>query len=139
VVLVDRSPLDARQESLPDARLSDALQRSLAGRPAVEVADDGDLRGVRGEDAERDAVFSCARLDVRAQLLPEARVVALVEEEEVVGSEEGRRRRLSGFDLPGILRVGCFVGQTASLDVGSLANTRRARSPEDRPASPAAT
>ncbi len=60
------------------------------GVPAVEVADDGDALGVRGPDGEIGAGFAVDGDEMRAKLVVETVVAALVEEVEVhVGEQRG--------------------------------------------------
>ncbi len=83
VVLVDGPLLDARQEAFPDSGLADRLERMRARLPRVEVPDDRNRGGIRREDAEGRAANAVELAEVRAQLVVEPGVVALVEEEEV--------------------------------------------------------
>ena len=70
----------------PSQMPDDSRGRSgwLAGVPAVEVADDGDVLGRRGPDGEVGAGGAVARHRVGAELLVEAGVRALVEQVQVL-------------------------------------------------------
>jgi hypothetical protein len=88
VVLVDRPAPDARDERLPEAGVLDPGERMAVLAPAVEVAHHPHRLGVGGEDGERGPGHSVHDARMRAQPLVEPRVVALVEQVEVVRREE---------------------------------------------------
>ena len=90
VVLVDRSLADAGDEALPDAGVAAGRHGVGVGVPAIEVADDGDALGVRRPDGEVGAGLAVNGDEMRAKLVVETVVAALVEEVEVhVGEERG--------------------------------------------------
>ena len=128
-------PRPARRPARIPAQTPDSptrSERSLAGRPAVEVADDGDLGGVRGEDAERDAVAARRASRGASRASPRARVwlpwwkrkrSSAVKRD--AGSLRFPARRAfgaAGFRLrpgrSGVLPRGRLVGQGAASRVG---------------------
>ncbi len=74
--------------SPPRSRTVRSPERVALAVPAVEVAHDRHGRGVGRPDAERRAGDAARDARVRAELLVEPRVIALVEEKEVVGRQE---------------------------------------------------
>jgi len=87
VELVVGAGRDVRREALPDSRRAAGPQRVASGIPAVEVADDGDIAGVRCPDGEVDAVGAVGAHRVGAELVVEVEVRALIEEVQVVVAE----------------------------------------------------
>ncbi len=128
-VLVDGAPGDSGHETVPDAGASDRLEQVLLGIPAVEVAHDRDRGRVRRPDRELRAGDAAEGPGMRAELLVEPGVVALVEEKEVVGRQELfpvarrsrrlRRPRPSLFGQSSLLvrRQSTFVGRPLNLPV----------------------
>ena len=104
LVLVDGAGADVGDEELPDAGDAELAHLVEAPVPVVEVADDADAVGGRRPDGERDAAHVAEVADVRAQLLVDVPVAALVEEvlvERAEGGHEGvgvelRERRAAG-------------------------------------------
>jgi hypothetical protein len=97
--LVELPVAETRDEDLPDARGPEAAHRMVAAVPAVEVADDRDA-GRRGRpDREGDAEDPAEVARVRAQLLVDPVLVALVEEVEVLVAER-RQEAVRVAELP---------------------------------------
>ncbi len=91
VVLVERALAEARDEALPDARAVPAGPEGMAaGRPAVEVADDGDALGVRRPDGELRPRTAAGLHEVGAELVVELEVVAFFEEVDVAVRDPAR-------------------------------------------------
>ena len=74
------------------------------GIPVVEVADHGDALGIRSPHGEVRTPLAVALCNVRAEFLEEPRVLALVEQMQVVRGQQGRglflgRQRCHSFAL----------------------------------------
>ena len=85
-VLVERAMTDGRDESFPDAGLLALVEPVRALVPAIEVADDADAFGVRRPYSEVGALG--LRHRVRAELVEEVAVRALVEQVDVEGAQQ---------------------------------------------------
>ena len=88
-VFVCRPLAEARDQALPDSGRVPWLEGMRRAVPAVEVADDRDSPRVgrpHGEVSTRDAVMV---YKVRAEMVVQPQVAALVEQEQVVGREQG--------------------------------------------------
>jgi hypothetical protein len=67
-VFVELAVVQAGDKKLPDAGAFDAAHRVDAAVPAVEIADEADLAGVRRPDGEADAVETVDENEVRAEV-----------------------------------------------------------------------
>ncbi len=93
VVFVDGPFPDLRDEAFPDSRAIPACgQRVSLGIPLVEVPDDGDLGGVGGPDGEIRPLDTTVLDHVGAQLLIEAKVIAFLEQVDVVIRQQTKTR-----------------------------------------------
>ena len=79
-VLVARAVPDVRDHAFPDSGALPRHQEILAGGPAVPVADHADLLAVGRPDREPGSAVD----DVGAELLVQAVVRTLVEQEQIV-------------------------------------------------------
>ena len=89
--LVVRALAEAGQEDFPHAGAGQATHRVHAAVPVVPVAHHRHAVRVRrphGEGGALDAVFPVVRAGARAELLPEAVVIALGEEVQVQLAED---------------------------------------------------
>ena len=82
-VLVMRAAADARQEQLPHAALAAQPHRVAPAVPVVEVADDGDARGVGRPDGEAGAGHAVLDRQPRPQHLPRPQMRAFGEQPHV--------------------------------------------------------
>ena len=105
-------------ESFPDPRVVLArAQRIRVRTPLVEIARHRHRAGIRRPHAEIDAAHCALAREMRAQLVVEARVRALLEEIGVVFAEA--RTRLFDFFMTGELRsVACVVMRSVWRRVG---------------------
>src|SRR5690606_25155139 len=83
-ILVHRAFAQAGDETLPDARTRARIHRRGGVIPAVEVAHHRHPPGRGRPHGEGDAGFAMAAGEVRAELLVQAEVRALVEQIDVV-------------------------------------------------------
>ena len=111
--LVVRPLLHAGQEDFPDAAAEQLAHRVHAAVPAVEIADDADPPGVGRPDGEGAAAHAADLLEVRAELVVEAVVIALGEEVQVEFAQdrpEGIRVGLDGLVAGGVREAQAVVG-----------------------------
>src|SRR5579864_1545102 len=80
VILVNRTLVDAGNETFPNARILTRVQRMGIFVPAVEVADDRDGAGIRGPDTEVSTGVPVDRSEMGAHLFIRPVVAALIEE-----------------------------------------------------------
>ena len=88
VVLVARPRPDAWDEQLPHARVALRMQAVRSLVPAVEVAEHRDVVGAGCPHGEVDAFHAVLGSQLRAELVVEAQVAALVEQVEVLRPED---------------------------------------------------
>jgi hypothetical protein len=111
--LVERALADAGHERLPDPRAADAGHRARRRIPAVERAHDAHGVGVGRPHGEARAPRAIHHARVRAELLVEAIVGALVEEVEIVGAEDrGQRTDRGGLGASGERGHGGLISRT---------------------------
>src|ERR1019366_6326893 len=103
VVLVDRSLAESADEALPHARVALGRHGIGVGVPAVEVAHHGEAFGVGSPHREVGALMAVDLGEVRAQLVIQAVVLALVKQVEI---EAGKQDRALVFALHFILHFG---------------------------------
>ena len=104
VILVVRALPDIFDVALPHTRVADRLQRMRTLVPAVKIANQGNALRVGRPDGEVRAAAAFAFRNVRAQLVVEAQVRALVEQVDVLRPQQ---QRLVARPLPHGYRSSC--------------------------------
>ena len=114
VVLVHRAAAEIGDEGFPDARVLMRLHGMQLGIPVVEVADHGDALGIGSPHGELRTALAVALGSVRAEFLEEPRVLALVEQMQIVRGQQGcglflGRQRCHSFGLLKAWMTVCHV------------------------------
>ncbi len=84
VIFIYGALADTRQEAFPEAGLSARRQRMAGFFPAVEIAHDKNLFGVRGPDGKIRPGLSVGLHDMGAQFVIESEMIAFVKEIQVI-------------------------------------------------------